>query len=336
MSTIDGSTPRRTAPAGAGSPSTNIDEPYRLTPRLALRLAILGVLTILVFGALVLRLWALQVLQGTQYLRTAQNNQLRSLPVQAPRGPILDRNGTPLVTNTAATAVELWPADLPKRYSDRYYELRRLAGVLHVPLYEIVHRAPEPSDRYTTEPTPAADRNAGRPLFVLTSSRTFAAAEGVAYLLPERHRAEVVGEVTAGTANPGRPYPLNDRFSVNVPNGRVKSAIGGGNWEGSGVTPDVATNAADALPTAHARALRLLIERRAGGCVAGFAGARAEEHGGLTVAVIRRVRLEDAAGTTQLSCVAGSAVPVRLSVSGRAAAAIGIGRPGARRSREVR
>ena len=206
----------------------------------------------------------------------------------------------------------------------------------HVPLYEIVHRAPEPSDRYTTEPTPAADRNAGRPLFVLTSSRTFAAAEGVAYLLPERHRAEVVGEVAAGAANPGRPYPLNDRFSVNVPNGRVKSAIGGGNWEGSGVTPDVATNAADALPTAHARALRLLIERRAGGCVAGFAGARAEEHGGLTVAVIRRVRLEDAAGTTQLSCVAGSAVPVRLSVSGRAAGAIGIGRPGARRWREVR
>jgi penicillin-binding protein 2 len=124
--------PRRFLP-----PSRNIEEPYRLTPRLALRLAILGVLTIAVFGALVLRLWALQVLQGTQYLRTAQNNQLRSLPVQAPRGPILDRNGTPLVTNTAATGVELWPADLPKRYADRYYELRRLAGVLRVPLYEI-------------------------------------------------------------------------------------------------------------------------------------------------------------------------------------------------------
>jgi C-terminal processing protease CtpA/Prc len=72
-----------------------------------------------------------------------------------------------------------------------------------------------------------------------TSSRTFSASEGVAYLLQERHRAEVVGEVTAGAANPGRPYPVNDRFSASVPNGRVKSAIGRGNWEGSGVTPDV-------------------------------------------------------------------------------------------------
>jgi hypothetical protein len=71
--------------------------------------------------------------------------------------------------------------------------------------------------------------------------------------------------VTAGAANPGRPYPPNDRFSVSVPNGRVKSAIAGGNREGSGVTPDVATKAADALPTAHARALRLPIEREPAG-----------------------------------------------------------------------
>ncbi len=124
--------PRRFLP-----PSRNVDEPYRVTPRLALRLAILGVVTLAVFGALVLRLWALQVLQGTQYLRTAQNNQLRQVRVQAPRGPILDRTGTPLVTNTAAFAVQIWPADLPKRYTDRYYELRRLARVVSVPLYEI-------------------------------------------------------------------------------------------------------------------------------------------------------------------------------------------------------
>ena len=56
--------------------------------------------------------------------------------VQAPRGPILDRNG-PLVMNAPATAVQLWPADLPKVYTERYAELRRLAHVTGVPLYEI-------------------------------------------------------------------------------------------------------------------------------------------------------------------------------------------------------
>lgn len=79
--------------------------------------------------------------------------------------------------------------------------------------------------------------------------------------MQERHRAEIIGEVTAGAANAGRPYRINARFSVTIPIGQVKSALGGGNWEGLGVTPDVKTTAADALKVAHARALRVLIDR---------------------------------------------------------------------------
>lgn len=130
----------------------------------------------------------------------------------------------------------------------------------HVPLFDITHRKPELVDHYATEAVvPAPDLK--RPVYVLTSSRTFSGGEGVAFLLQERRRAEVIGEVTAGAANAGRPYRVNARFSVVVPNGQVKSAVGGGNWEGPGVTPDVQTPAADALKTAHARALRRLIER---------------------------------------------------------------------------
>jgi penicillin-binding protein 2 len=112
-------------------------EAYRLTPKLALRLAILGVLTLAVFAALLLRLWALQVLQGTQYRQTALDNQLRTVRLQAQRGLIVDRNGIPLVTNAAATAIEIWPADLPKVYADRYRELQRLSQITQVPLYQI-------------------------------------------------------------------------------------------------------------------------------------------------------------------------------------------------------
>jgi len=125
-------------------------------------------------------------------------------------------------------------------------------------LFEIVHRPPEPPDRYALDATLPAERDGKRPIAVLTSAQTFSGGEGLAFLLQERHRAEIVGEVTAGAANPGTTYPVNDRFRVNVPNGRIKSAVSGGNWEGAGVTPDVKVPAADALQTAHDRLLRTL------------------------------------------------------------------------------
>jgi len=112
-------------------------EPYRLTPRLALRVAVLGGVVVIVFGALFLRLWALQVLSGTKYVSQAQAISSRTVAIQAARGVILDRNGNVLVSNAATTAVELWPADLPKTYVDRYQELAALARVTRVPLYEI-------------------------------------------------------------------------------------------------------------------------------------------------------------------------------------------------------
>ena len=67
-------------------PDPRVDEPYRLTPQAALRVAILGGIVLLVFGALFLRLWALEILSGHQYLRVARNNQLRTVRLEAPRG----------------------------------------------------------------------------------------------------------------------------------------------------------------------------------------------------------------------------------------------------------
>ena len=53
---------------------------------MALRIAILGVVVLAVFAVLFLRLWALQVLSGADYLNAAENNQLRTVRVPAPRG----------------------------------------------------------------------------------------------------------------------------------------------------------------------------------------------------------------------------------------------------------
>lgn len=126
-------TPTRPAANGRFLPrDPRVEEPYRLTPGLALRIGILGALTLAVFGILFFRLWALQVLSGTQYLRAAQNNQLRTIRVEAPRGVILDRDGRILVANKEATAVHVWPADLPDDPVARERLLRRLTRILGV------------------------------------------------------------------------------------------------------------------------------------------------------------------------------------------------------------
>jgi len=104
-----------------------VAEPYRLTPQLALRIGILGAIVVAAFAVLFLRLWALQVLSGEQYAHAAQNNNLRAVRVQAPRGPILDKNGEVLVDNTVGYSIQIWPAELPRE--GRYEVLRRLSAI---------------------------------------------------------------------------------------------------------------------------------------------------------------------------------------------------------------
>ena len=111
-------------------PDPRVSQPYLLTPKMALRVAIIGAVALVAFGVLFLRLWSLQVLAATKYRSQAQDNQIRNVAFAAPRGPILDSNGTTIVTNTISKAVTVWPADLPKDKELRNGELWQLARVL--------------------------------------------------------------------------------------------------------------------------------------------------------------------------------------------------------------
>jgi penicillin-binding protein 2 len=127
----DGAYRERRSPSGRFlPPDPRVREPYRLTPALALRVGVLGAVALIVFAVLFLRLWSLQVLSGDEYLNAAQNNQLRLVRVEAPRGPIVDRHGRTIVSNVGAIAVRLWVGDLPKE--GRYDLIRRLAAVVDV------------------------------------------------------------------------------------------------------------------------------------------------------------------------------------------------------------
>lgn len=102
------------------------------------------------------------------------------------------------------------------------------------------------------------------PVFVLTSGRTFSAAEEFTYNLKNLKRATIVGETTGGGAHPVdrhqvKGYPV----AVSLPFGRAINPISGTNWEGTGVEPDVKVPVAEALDTAHARALSAVAEKAA-------------------------------------------------------------------------
>lgn len=88
------------------------------------------------------------------------------------------------------------------------------------------------------------------PLFVLTSSRTFSAAEEFTYNLQSRNRATIIGETTGGGAHPGKNININDRFRIFIPTGRAINPVTGTNWEGTGVKPDIEIDADQALEKA--------------------------------------------------------------------------------------
>ncbi len=91
---------------------------------------------------------------------------------------------------------------------------------------------------------------AATPVYVLTSSKTFSAAEWFAYDLQALKRATLVGETTQGGAHAVRPERIDARFRMNLPYAEAVNPITGGNWEGSGVQPEVPVPAADALSAA--------------------------------------------------------------------------------------
>jgi len=122
-------------------PDPGVEAPYRLTPGLAFRVGILGIVALAVFAVLFFRLWSLQVLSGDTYLAAAQGNQLRTIRLEAPRGTILDRNGKMIVDNVAGTAVKLWVGDLPK--NRRYAVIKHLADVLRVPPLQLAKEVDE-------------------------------------------------------------------------------------------------------------------------------------------------------------------------------------------------
>jgi hypothetical protein len=104
---------------------------------------------------------------------------------------------------------------------------------------------------WTTDSVPGRKFGGTKPVYVLTSSRTFSGAEEFTYDLQTQRRATVVGETTGGGAHPVQGRRIDEHFVIGVPFARAINPITHSNWEGKGVEPDVKVPADKALAKAE-------------------------------------------------------------------------------------
>ncbi len=109
-----------------------------------------------------------------------------------------------------------------------------------------------------------------KPVYVLTSNRTFSGGEEFAYNLKNLKRGTIIGETTGGGAHPVNGVKVSEHFEIGVPFARAISPITKTNWEGTGVTPDISVPADQAFDKAYVLALEQVVaattdpQRRAG------------------------------------------------------------------------
>ena len=132
---------------------------------LTIRLSVLQYLVAVLFAALAVGFWIFQIAQHQKFLETAENNRLRRLPLPAPRGVLLDRDGKVLVENQNTMNIAL-VREQTKNLGDVLHVLAGATNVNEAQLKDTVNRrrreAGLPADRPDRERQPrAGDRGVG-------------------------------------------------------------------------------------------------------------------------------------------------------------------------------
>ena len=132
------------------------------------------------------------------------------------------------------------------------------------PEYMFNPRDPVTEQTWTRSPV-AGSELPDKPVYILTSSRTYSAAEQFCYDLKMLRRAMLVGERTGGANHSGILHNLDDHFAVGIPEHRPVNPFSNKDWAVTGVEPDVKVEAADALATAEKLVATKLRRRRSDG-----------------------------------------------------------------------
>ena len=156
--------------------------------RIGTRLVSLQVGAVIVFAALGICFWTLQIVQHSKYEEMAANNHQRTLALRAPRGVMFDRNGRVLVDNRNSFTISI-VREHTKDLSRTVELLSHVAGLDPKQVKQIV-------DRHRSEPS-------YRPIVVVEDASLAQVAAITARRLDFELPDVVVEEV------PTRKYPAN-------------------------------------------------------------------------------------------------------------------------------
>jgi penicillin-binding protein 2 len=120
----------------------------RLQLNIFLRFKLLLIVVFCFFFALLLRLWYLQILKADYFRIRSENNRIRTIYVQPPRGIIYDRNHNILVKNRPGFNVDLVLEDVVKPVET----VKELASLINVPASELLPKLNDQTKRRRYEP----------------------------------------------------------------------------------------------------------------------------------------------------------------------------------------
>lgn len=132
-------------------------------------------------------------------------------------------------------------------------------GRIH--LIDYYARASDVAEQYWSYEYVPGKRMTDVDLYFLTSSKTFSAAEEMAFNMQHLGRALIIGETTKGGAHPVDVLIVQGDILLQVSIGETVHPVTKTNWEGVGVEPDVKVPAEEALQTAHLLALKNLLSK---------------------------------------------------------------------------
>jgi hypothetical protein len=138
-----------------------------------------------------------------------------------------------------------------------HFVFSHFLGAAPVPTIIVTRRTGDPVRRHSFGEV-TGPRRPDVPLYVLTSQGTASAAEEFSFVLRNQKRATIVGSRTAGAGRMVTRVPVGDGFSAGISITQVTDPASGAEWEGVGVQPHIAVEAADALDAAHEAALMKL------------------------------------------------------------------------------
>jgi penicillin-binding protein 2 len=107
--------------------------------RITSRLVLLQVGVCVVFAALAISFWVLQIVQGQKYVEMAENNHQRTIALRAPRGVLFDRNGKVLVDNRHSFTISI-VREHTKNIEHTIQTLADVAGLDPAAIRQIVNR----------------------------------------------------------------------------------------------------------------------------------------------------------------------------------------------------